>query len=92
MLELARGSTKFLSFSKDGDEIDDLLPGRKEDVAVDLLGKALKEAEMHVEEEGGDEEGDDAEDDLNAAWDSLTSLALFTRNNKMKRLRETQAR
>jgi len=71
--ELTSGSTKFLSFSGDGDENDNLLPGGKEDVAVDIFAEARKAAEMDEEEEGDDEEGDDAEpeDDFNAAWEVL---------------------
>jgi len=71
MFELISGCTKFLSFSADGDENDELLPGGKEDVVLGLFAEARNE--MDEKEEGDEDEGDDAEpeDDFDVAWEAL---------------------
>lgn len=65
--------SKFLSFSGDGDDTDEIVPGSKEDVAVDLFGEAQKmeEEEEEEEEEEDEEEEGEPEDDFNAAWEVL---------------------
>ncbi|EED79222.1 predicted protein [Postia placenta Mad-698-R] len=72
--------SKFLSFSGDGDDTDEIVPGSKEDVAVDLFGEAQKTEEEEEEEEEDDEEEGEPEDDFNAAWEVLDlARALYER-------------
>ncbi|OBZ66699.1 NASP-related protein sim3 [Grifola frondosa] len=64
----------FLSFSGDADdEAEELVPGSKEDVPVDLFAEAAKAVDEMDEAEEDEDEDEEAEpeDDFNAAWEVL---------------------
>ncbi|KZT07474.1 uncharacterized protein LAESUDRAFT_651243 [Laetiporus sulphureus 93-53] len=65
-----KASGKFLSFSGDTEDNDELLPEGKEDVAVDLFAEAEKAVAEEDEREAEEEEAE-PEDDFNAAWEVL---------------------